>query len=169
MLTQVPKTISRLARNVVINHPNTFNCQVYRRTVTREEDGNEVGGLPTLGGLGEINGNDEESYEYTWVGNGYMLPADQFQAASMMDRRDANDGSINEFRFLIEPEEEEGHPEYFLPKKDDVVYMLLGTDLTAAKLAFEVVDIETTTNIPPFTQRYICNRRDDLHVPAVSQ
>ena len=166
MLHNVPSAINRLARNVVMNHPNAFNCQVYRRTVTRTEGGNEVGGLPTLGGLGEINGNDEEQFSYDWVGNGYMLPAEQFQASSMMDRRDANNGAQNEFRFLVEPEEPEGQPGHFVPKKDDVIYMLLGTDLTAAKLAFEIVDIETTTNIPPFTQRYICNRRDDLHVQA---
>lgn len=165
MLHNVPTQINRLARNVVINHPNTFNCQVFRRVVTRTE-GDSVGGLPTLGGLGEINANDEEEYTYEWVGNGYALPADQFQAASMMDRRDANNGAINEFRFLIEPEATAGDPAWFEPKKDDVMYLLLGLEPTDAKLAFEVVDIETTSNISPFTQRFICNRRDDLHVPA---
>ena len=165
MLNNVPNAINRLARNVVINHPNTFNCQVYRKTVTRTAD-DSVGGLPTLGGLGEINSNDEEEFVYNWIGNGYALPAEQFSAAPMMDRSDANNGPGNEFRFMIEPEEEVGHPEWFKPKKDDVIYLLLGITLDAAKLAFEVVDIETTSNIPPFTERYITNRRDDLHVAA---
>ena len=44
------------------------------------------------------------------------------------------------------------------------MYMDLGDPVW---LAFEVVGIETTVNIPPFTTRYICNRRDDLHVIGV--
>lgn len=165
MLTNVPTQINRLARNVVINHPNTFNCQVFRKVITRKEP-ESVGGLPTLGGLGELNGNDEEAFSYTWVGNGYAMPAEQFGASGMMDRGDANNGSANELRFLIEPEDGPGQPGHFTPKKEDVMYLLLGVGLDAAKLAFEIVDIETTSNIPPFTQRFITNRRDDLHVAA---
>lgn len=165
MLNNVPIQINRLARNVVINHPNTFNCQVFRKTVTRTEP-ESVGGLPTLGGLGELNANDEEDFTYTWIGNGYAMPAEQFSASGMMDRGDANNGSANEMRFLIEPEEAPGTPGTFTPKKDDVMYLLLGPEVGAAKLAYEIVDIETTSNIPPFTQRYVANRRDDLHVAA---
>ncbi|MDD5272210.1 MAG: hypothetical protein PHU14_05775 [Methylovulum sp.] len=30
------------------------------------------------------------------------------------------------------------------------------------RVAFEIVAIETIGNIPPFTQRYVCNKRPDL-------
>jgi hypothetical protein len=31
---------------------------------------------------------------------------------------------------------------------------------------FEVIALETTSNIPPYTTRYVTNQRDDLHLPA---
>jgi hypothetical protein len=167
MLNNVPDGINRMSRNVVINHPNTFNCRVFRKTVTRTGAGEStVDGNPTLGGLGVLNTADEEQYEYEWIGNGYALPAESFMPASMMDRRDANIGPGDEFRFLIESEEPFGRPEWFDVRTHDVVYLLLGTGPSPAMLAFEVVGIETTSNIPPYTTRYVTNRRDDLHLPA---
>lgn len=161
MLNNVPQAINQLARNVVINHPNTFNCQVFRKTVKRAAP-QTVGGLPTLGGLGVLDSMDEEDYEYTPLGHGHALPAEGFAPSPMMKRGDANIGPGDEFRFLIEPEEQSGHHEFFIPRNHDVVYLLLGTDPQPPKVAFEIVGEETTSNIPPYTTRYICNRRDDL-------
>lgn len=165
MLTNVPAAVNRMARNVVVNHPNTFNCQVFRKTTTRTAP-DTVDGNPTLGGLAVLDTMDEEQFEYNFIGNGYALPADGFAAAPMVDRQDANIGSGEEFRFLIEPEEPSGHPEWFDVRSHDVVFLLLGDGPSPARLAFEVVGIETTSNIPPYTTRYITNRRDDLHLPA---
>jgi len=164
MLTNVPAAVKRMARNVVINHPNAYNCQVFRKTVTRP--GPDAGGLPALGGLGVLSSDDEEQFTYDWVGNGYALQAETFQPAAMMDRGDANNGAGTEFKLLIEPEEAAGLPGSFEPKKNDVVYLLLGDGPSPAKLAFEIVGIEAVLNIPPYTQRFIANRRDDLHVAA---
>ena len=58
------------------------------------------------------------------------------------------------------------HPDWFDVRNHDVMYLLLGTGPDAPRLAFEIVGTETTSNIPPFTTRYITNRRDDLHIPA---
>ena len=164
MLTNVPAAINRMSRNVVINHPNAYNCQVFRKTVTRT--GPVVSGLPTLGGMGVLTSEDEEQYTYAWLGNGYALQVESFQPALMMDRGDANNGANNEFRFLIEPEEAAGSPSAFAPKKYDVMYLLLSADPLPPKLAFEIIGIEAMLNIPPYTSRYIVNRRDDLHVAA---
>lgn len=161
MLNNVPAALNRMARNVVINHPNTFNCQLFRKVVTRAAP-ETVGGLPTLGGLGVLESDDEESFKYEWIGNGYAMPAEPFQPSPMMDRGDANNGYADEFRFLIEPEDDGA----FSPQKHDVLYLLLGEGATVAKLAFEVVDHEAVVNIPPYSTRYICSRRDDLHVAA---
>lgn len=161
MLSNIPAALNRLARNVVINHPNTFNCQLFRKVVTRTAP-ELVGGLPTLGGLGVLESDDEESFEYEWVGNGYAMPVESFQPSPMMDRGDANNGYADEFRLLIEPEDEGG----FVPRKHDVLYLLLGLDQGAAKLAFEIVGREAVVNIPPYSIRYLCSRRDDLHVAA---
>lgn len=165
MLNNVPEAINRMARNVVVNHPNAFNCQLFRKTVTRTGD-EIVDGNPTLGGLAVLNTADEEQYEYAFVGNGYALPADGFSPAPMMDRKDANTGGIDEYRFLVEPEGPSGSPEWFDVRTTDVIYLLLGGGPNPARIAFEVVGYETTSNIPPYTTRYVMNRRDDLHLPA---
>ncbi len=161
MLNNVPTGINRMARNVVMNHPNAMNCEVYRKTVTRTAP-DTVAGAPTMGGLGVLDSMDEEQYEYTFLGYGHALPADGFAPAPMVKRGVANIGSGEEFRCLIEPEEPSGDPDWFDVRSHDVMYLLLGTGDTPPKMAFEVVGIETTSNIPPFTTRYITNRRNDL-------
>jgi len=164
MLNAVPASINRLARNVVLNHPNTFNCKVFRETVERVEAGT-IGGLPTMGGLGVLDAEDEEKIKHEFIGNGFALPAEGFAPSPMMGKGDANLGPAEEFRFLIEPEEgASGMPGWFEVRKHDVIYLVLGTGRVQPMIAFEVVGTETTTNIPPFTTRYICNRRDDLAV-----
>jgi hypothetical protein len=231
MLTNVPTAINALARKVVINHPNSVNIVAVRKRVTRP--GPLSGGLPTMGGMGVISSDDEESIEWDLLGNGYALKAQPFESASMMDRQDANNGSGDEFRYLLEPEVlpgngtgaaltpvitdgvvtsvtivtggtgymdgqnlafvgagtgaiaeiavtdgvitgitvTEGGTGYttapiatvsdfgFDFKKKDVFYLIIG----ATRLAYEIIGVETTSDIPPYTQRYITNRRDDLH------
>ena len=54
MLTQVPVSTNRIARQVVLRHPTSFDCIVSRKRVVRVEkgaDGNpsEMGGSPTMG------------------------------------------------------------------------------------------------------------------------
>ena len=65
-----------------------------------------------------------------------------------------------------QPEEPSGHADWFDVRKHDVIYLVLGAGPTPPMIAFEVVGTETTTNIPPYTTRFVCNRRDDLGVPA---
>lgn len=161
MLNGVPDAINRMARNVVIHHPNTLNCQVFRKSIDRNAP--EESGMPTMGGLGVISSEDEEDISWEWLGNGYALPAEQFSPGQMMERQDASNGpaGVDEFRYLIESEADAGTAGHFACAKGDVFYILIG-DLM--KLAYEIVDVETTVGIPPYTRRFICNRRDDLHV-----
>jgi len=166
MLNGVPNAINKMARNVVIHHPNSANCQVFRKTINR--DAPKESGMPTMGGLGVISSEDEEDISWEWIGNGYVLPAEQFSPGQLNERRDASNGpsGVDEFRFLIEPEEEPGTEKWFEPAKGDVFYLIIGD---IVKLAFEIVDTETTIGIPPYTRRFVCNRRDDLHVIAPSE
>jgi hypothetical protein len=129
--------ITTLTREEVIDHAETFNCQVFRKIEI------SVGTPP------------KSELTFMWVGNGYAIA-------------EPSPSSPGELCFRIEAEEEPGDPGYFDAEKGDVMYLLLSPDIDSAKLAFEIVDIETTSNIPPFTQRYIANRRDDLHVAAGS-
>lgn len=158
MLTNVPKGINRMARNIVINHPNSFECQMYRKSVDRTNE-SLVSGMPTIGGLGVISAEDEENISYDFLGNGYALQAEPFSPSSMMERQDANNGFANEFRFLIEPEQPTGMVGNFTVRKGDVMFIVISDDV---KLAYEVVEPETVMNISPFAMRYVTNRRGDL-------
>lgn len=155
MLNSVPSSVNAMARSVIENHPNTLNCQVFRRKLNRTEP--LVGGIPTLGGLGVLDSEDEENIDYEWIGNGYALQAEPFNPSQTMDRQDANNSYADEIRFLIIPEDVDG----FEVKKHDVIYLLIGD---IVKLAWEVSGIETVINIPPYTKRYIMNRRNDLGI-----
>lgn len=158
MLNNVPAAVSKMARNVVINHPNTWECQIYRKSVNRV-GGALVGGLPTLGGMAVLNSEDEEDISYTHLGNGYALEAEMFSPSAMMDRQDANNGANTEFKFLIEPEFITGMPGNFDVRNNDVMVLVFTDNV---KLSFEIVGVETTLNIPPYVTRYIANRRGDL-------
>ena len=160
MLNNIPNSVNRMTRNIVINHPNTWECQVYRKVVDRTNEPVAMG-MPTLGGLGVLNADDEDDISWDHVGNGYVLQAESFMPALMMDRGDANNGQANEFRFLIEPEQPTGMPGNFAVRKRDVIFIVISDDV---RLAFEIVDIETVMNISPFSIRYIANRRDDLDI-----
>jgi hypothetical protein len=168
MLNQVPTAINALTRNVVINHPNTWSCAVYHKVITRPAP-ESVGGIPTMGGLAVLDSADEEQFDYELAGVGYALPVTSFEPAPMVDRHDANIGAGDEFRFLVEPEEPRGHPEWFEVKKHDIIYILLTEDENPPRLAFEVIDVEAVNNISPYSVRYVCNRRDDLHINAAGE
>ncbi|MFA5920158.1 MAG: hypothetical protein WC856_02555 [Methylococcaceae bacterium] len=160
MLNNVPAAVNSLTRNVVINHPNSHNAVIVRKRVTRV-GGDTIGGLPTLGGLGVLTSEDEEAIEWDLMGNAYALETDIFTPGDMMDRRDTNNGGIDEFGFLIEPEEPIGMPGGFDIKKLDVMYLLITESI---RLAYEVVGVVTLSNIPPYSVKFVCNRRDDLHI-----
>lgn len=158
MLNNVPMALKRMARNVVVNHPNTLSCKVFRKRVVRTASG-EMGGLPTLGGLGVLDSGDEDDIEWDFVGNGYAMRAEPFGGGTMMDRQDAAHANGGSSTFMIEPEAAPGTPEHFTVQNHDVFYLLLGD---AVKLAFEVVRIEPVVDIPPYGMRYVVNRRDEL-------
>lgn len=165
MLSNTTSGIQVLTRNVVINHPNTFNCELWRKVILRKDD-SEVAGKPTMGGIGVMESDDEEDFEYKMMGEGYALAVTMFEPAPIVDHNDTNIGP-EEFRFLLEPAANDSNEEgFWIPKTHDLVFLMIPnvTGDKYARLAFEVVGRETTTNIPPFNIRYVCNRRDDLHM-----
>ena len=162
MLNVIPITINKAARNMVINHPNSLHGQLIRKVFTRASTSNLMG-LPTIGGLGVINSEDESDYDFIPLGHASVLQVENFAASQMMDQRDANNGFDDAFTFLIEPEILPPLEGGFEVKKNDILFVTVSEIVGAvATLAFEIVAIESTSNIPPYTQRYICNRRNHL-------
>lgn len=168
MLFNVSNGLARMALNVIRNHPNAWSVQVFRKVIDRTAP-TSTGGLPTIGGIGTLDSQDEPAYHYEFLVNACAVRADQFQGGGlgMTERMDAPMGGGDEFPYLIAPEMpsiDEPEPAEVEFKTKDVVLFLLGDTVDAARLAFEVATIEPTMDMPPYLPRYILNRRSDLNL-----
>lgn len=155
MLNIVPSTINRMSAQIVHNHPNSIAIQAFRKRVIRTP-------VDSLGGLGVMLATDEEDYEFDFLGNGSALQVDgAFSPSLMNDNADAAHLSGAEFRFLIQPNAQSNEPEWFDASVGDIIVLWLMDD-GSLKIPFEIVGLETVNNLPPFSVRFICNRRDDF-------
>lgn len=165
MLTSVANSINRSLRLVLVNHPNTCACNIFRKHSERSGE-TQVGYYQTLGGLGVLDSEDDDEIAFEYLGNGYILPVDLFAPTTLADTHHvANVGG--EKRFLIEPEATVGSADRFEIRTHDVVYIILSVERDI-KIAFEIVAVETVVNIPPYANRYVANRRADLDDPFIT-
>lgn len=183
MLHNVPEQMRRMVRQVLQNHPNSVTCEVYRKKVNRLEDprtseedtvatiyagayGESTKyGRPTLGGAGVLESYDEPAYEFDFLGYGWAMPAESFQQSHITDKQDLAIGANEEFSFVVEPQSLTGEDGFFMLQTHDILMLLIGKDPKfQAKMAFEIVAMDSPTAIPPFLTKWICNRRDDLNL-----
>lgn len=154
MLNNVPLAVRRAARAVTLNHPNRMSCTVYRKVVTRTAP-DSLGGLPTLGGLGVLDDEDEADFDYQPLGDAQLVIVGVYQGGSRSDDNTLLDNpNTSQQEALIEPVTENA----FSLKKHDLVCVVIGE----AVLPYEITDITGTVNIPPFTQKYVLQLRDEL-------
>ena len=154
MLNNVPLAIRRSVRAVTLNHPNRMTCTVYRKVITRTAP-DTLGGLPTLGGLGVLEDDDEADFEYQSLGDGVVVMLQVYQGGFRSDDNSLLDNpNTSQQETLLEPLIDDG----FTPKKHDLVSIVIGD----AVLPYEITDITGTVNIPPFTQKYVLQLRDEL-------
>lgn len=171
MLSIVPQTINASRRLVVLNHPNSMECEVWRRQVQRtalvgDAPNDRLGGAPTIGGLGVLSAEDESEVTWIQIGDAKVLFGGIFQGTSEMD---ADNG-------LIPVQQSEAQIEcilgaqdagYFTVDRNDLIMALPGGGIV---LTFEVVGETGSVNIPPYTRKYILNARDDLgYIPGISE
>ena len=154
MLNNVPLAIRRSVRAVTLNHPNRMTCTVYRKVITRTAP-DTLGGLPTLGGLGVLEDDDEADFDYQSLGDGVVVMLQVYQGGFRSDDNSLLDNpNTSQQETLLEPLIDDG----FTPKKHDLVSIVMGD----AVLPYEITDITGTVNIPPFTQKYVLQLRDEL-------
>ncbi|MEM4986247.1 hypothetical protein V8G57_02485 [Collimonas sp. H4R21] len=158
MLHSVPMQINKAARIVTLRHPNGILCHAFRQRVLRQADGN-MGGMPTLGGLGVLDSSDEPDVEWELLGDAMLLIVENFQPSTVVDRGDALDNAEPQIFALIEALTPVEGPAHFTAKTKDVLYMLLHAEV---KIAYEVVAIDGDINIAPYSRKYILHKRDDL-------
>jgi hypothetical protein len=164
VLTQVPQAVNHQTRMVTLYHPNAMDCTVWRKQVLRTEIDPKTGqdsyeiGAPTLGGLGVLRSEDEDSYEYVELGAGKCLFCGQFQPSDVSER---DDGLIqaNAQEAQIESLASPSDTSHFVADTNDLVVVSLGM---GAVMAFEVAAITGSVNIPPYNRKLVLNQRDDL-------
>lgn len=164
MLNQVPRAVSHASRQVVLRHPNSMPCTVWRREVRRVEidpiNGlpSEMGGSPTLGGMGVMRAEDESEFDYVELGPGRMLFVGPFQPADAVERGNALvPASVTEA--LVECVAEPGAAEHWVAGSGDLVFLDMGLGVL---MPYEAVSVAGSINIPPYTRRLGLNPRDDL-------
>lgn len=163
MLTNVPKAVSHSSRLVVLNHANSMECYVWRKRVLRtESDGaghpSEMGGAPTLGGMGVLRNEDEADFDYQLVGEGRVLFAGVQQPASINDRDNAPEAAYQEAQIACKAAPNSA--EFFEADNQDLIAVNMGLGVV---LAYTVEDVQGNVLIPPYTRKYVLQPRDDLH------
>ena len=163
MLNNIPVQINKAARQVVLKHPNSMPCTVFRRVLLRAgtQPHISMGGVPTMGGVGVMSSEDEEDFEYQVLGDAMWLYADPAQPSSVVDIGDSQEATAQQ-RGLVESLVAPGMAGYFVPERRDLIYLEPGVPGVA--IAVEVVDIESRVNIFPHTKVFVCNVRDDAHL-----
>lgn len=165
MLTSVPTAINQSNRQVVLRHPNSFDAVVSRKRVVRVElvagAPGEMGGNPTLGGMGVLRSEDEADYEYDELGPAKLLFAGPgpFQPQDIIER---DNGLVAETQreVLIECVAKPGETGFFVADTSDLVSIMLGPGVV---MVYDVATVSGTVNIPPYTRRLVLNPRDDLN------
>lgn len=164
MLNAVPTAINASARIVVLRHPNGMDCTVYTKSVNRVADDappDTIAGLPTLGGLGVLDSEDEADFSYSERGDARIVFDGTYQAAmGNWNRSDTGltyaEGTIEA---LIEATANPTDPGYFICEMHDIVMVMPGNGFV---LPYEVVDITGSVNIPPYVRKYHLTARADL-------
>ena len=163
MLTSVPTAVNRAARLVTLRHPNAFDAVVSRKVVKRVEAGengdpNEMGGAPTLGGMGVLRSEDEVEFDYEPLGSvkvAYAAPV------STQDMIDHGNGILVEpaREVLIECVLKEDDPAFFVVQNDDLVMLQVGPGVV---IAYTAATANSPGALAPYQRRYVLNPRDDL-------
>lgn len=173
MLNSVPSAVNSHTRLVVLRHPNTMPCTVFRKVVKRIEtleeidpvnnpdntDHSEMGGMPTLGGMGVLRSEDEADFEYEPLGEARCLFAGPYVPNDMNERDDAvlqQNLQEAQVECLADP----GTPEHFVTDTSDLVMITPGLGVV---LAYDVATAMGQSNIPPYVRKLVLNPRDDLH------
>jgi hypothetical protein len=163
MLNQVPIAMRIAARAMVMRHPNSIDCQVWRRQVTRTAGAasGSAGGLPTLGGLTVMDSDDEPQVDYSLLGDAKVHFTGLYERTTLADAKDsAVAQTVSES--LIEPVVEGA----FEPKDGDLVMVMPGAGVV---ITYEVTNVLNTVNIPPFLPKYELGMQGDMvFVPGVS-
>ncbi len=154
MINSISSAIKTAARAVTLRHPNSMICSLWRKTILRTSS-TEMGGLPTLGGMGVLSNEDELEFEYQKIGEGKLLPLTRFEGAQGLDD---GSGVVTDTPVM---EAQIAMLDLLLQvQKGDLIAAQLGAGVV---VAFEVLGSTASISLPPAPLRYLLAPRDELH------
>ncbi len=177
MLTNVPKQINRAARQVTLRHPNSMDCALWKKEIKRAPSSTpeHFGGMPTVGGMGVLDSEDEADYSYVPLGNARIVFTERYEPATgnMIDTEDGLNYTEAPRQAMIECVAEPGSPDWVLPDKPMVVTCFPGNGVV---VPYQIVGTTGNIEIPPYTRKYLLNPLSDSaqwpvdqagHMPAL--
>lgn len=162
MLTNVPKQVNRASRMTVIRHPNAMNCTLWKKQINRAPDSTPAnfGGMPTIGGMGVLDSEDEADYSYVELADAKIVFTDRYQGqtGNMIDTENGLNYPENMREALIEGLIEPGKPGWVLPDKPQVVTCYPGNGVV---VTYQIVGTTGNLDIHPYTRKYLLNPLND--------
>lgn len=162
MLNNVSVQVNKANRMATLRHPNAAEFTLLRKTINRvsTDEPETFSGMPTIGGLGVLDSEDEANYDYAEIGEGMVVLMGQFQTNGG-NWNDADDGLVPDQPMIeamaecnLKPDEEG----FFIVSKHDVMLIHMGMGIV---LPYQVVGETGSVSIPPYTKRYILQLRQD--------
>ena len=135
------------------------SCTVWQKVITRTTD-TTLGGLPTIGGAGLLDSEDEADFEYVERGDAKIVFTGQFvgEGANWNDQDTGVIYSSPPTEALIECVLEPDADGFFVTVKPDMISVEPGGGIV---LIYEVIGENSNINIPPYNRRYILAARSD--------
>lgn len=161
MLNNVPVQINRAARQVVLRHPNSMNCSLWKKVILRANNpAEDFGGLPTIGGAGVLDSEDEADYTYEFLADAKVVFTGQYMAVSSntIDTEDGLNYGEMPLEALIECTGDPATAEWVMPDKPMVVTVFPGNGVV---VPYQIVGTTGNVNIPPYTRKYVMNPLSD--------
>lgn len=154
MLNNVPAQVRRSGRLVVLKHPNSMNCSVWKKVIQRDPDTGMVGTVPNIGGAGVLDVEDEADYEYEIRGDAKILFGGIFDGSgsNWNDIDSGIIGNVTPVEAQIECVLDPSDPDFFIVDKQDRITVEPGGGIV---LVYEVIGESSQINIPPYTRKYI--------------
>lgn len=161
MLNNVPIQVNRAARQVTLRHPNGMDCSLWKKVILRVNDpADNFGGLPTIGGAGVLDSEDEADYTYEFLADAKISFTGQYIGAdsNTIDTENGLNYFAAAMEALIECTAELGSPEWVMPDKPMVVTVFPGNGVV---VPYQIVGTTGNVNIPPYTRKYVLNPLSD--------
>lgn len=156
MLNLVPAGMRQAARQMVIRHGNSMDCTIYRKVVARTvgTEAGTMGNLPTMGGLGVTEAEDETEVDYQPLGEGKILFGGVYEKTNYNDAKDSAEQQ-QQSEALFEPTVAGD----FELRKSDLVMAMPGGGVV---IPYEVAGVINNVNIPPYVPKYVLVPQGEL-------